>query len=294
VNLSWNSTDLPWKAGGGEDTVDNLLANDVISLSVCGNPALVDVPAGGLSAEASQFIARIDDPGSARTTLYAALIDDLASAGVWAEIQALYIFAAASAGTALTNLKSASFPASANGAMTFTADVGYTGEATTTKHIKTGYTPATHGLQNDQHAMVWNNTDVQSVFAAMGCQVVATDNQISVYPDYTDTSKQYFRVNSDLGHDGIAVGDPRGMLLGSRDASDHSDFYFNGSQVGPTTADSGSPANLEVYICAINKDGTAEGSGWQIRAASLGTALTSTQAAAFYTHLNTFLTAVDA
>jgi hypothetical protein len=56
VNMPWNSTDLPWKAGGGADTVDNLLANDVSSTSSVTAPALVDVPpASNLLTQPSAF-----------------------------------------------------------------------------------------------------------------------------------------------------------------------------------------------------------------------------------------------
>jgi hypothetical protein len=245
-------------------------------------------------AAVQQFLNRIAAQDGTHTTAYTDLINGLVADGIWDKIQALYVFAAAEAATALTNLKSESFAASTAGTPpTFTADVGYVGTAASETHIKTGYNNATHGTQNDQHIMFWNNTTDVANIAAMGCHVVASDSLTNIYPKY-DTNKHYARVNAGAGGDGVAVASPLGMILGSRDTGAHSDLYFNGAAVGEIADVSDTPCNLEIYILGQNEDGTAIGSNWQCRAASLGLGLTATQAGAYYTHLNAYMAAIDA
>src|SRR4051812_5124572 len=69
-------------------------------------------------------------PTGQRKWLYNNLIRSLVQGGVWDKLDALYIFAAADQATALTNLRSSSFGATAVNSPTFTADSGFLGAAT--------------------------------------------------------------------------------------------------------------------------------------------------------------------
>jgi hypothetical protein len=266
------------------------------SWAIYGNERRRGILLSESGAAVQQFLNRIAAQDGTHTTAYTDLINGLVADGIWDKIQCLYVFAAAESATALTNLKTdeAFDPAVATDAPTFTADVGYAGENSSTRHIKTGYTNSTHGSQNSFHMMLWNNSNTSADFGSMGAQIVATDNQSSIYPKYASTSKHYGRVNNDTGIDGVAVANPTGMLLANRSGASTQELYFNGVDVnGPEEASATMP-NLEIYICAINKDGTADSSAFQLRAASIGTSLTSTEAADYHTHLAAYMAAIDA
>lgn len=76
---------------------------------------------------AEQFINRIAAPGATRAGHYTTMINSLVSAGVFAKLDGLYMFAAASQATALTNIISSLYSATAFNSPTFTTDVGFAG-----------------------------------------------------------------------------------------------------------------------------------------------------------------------
>lgn len=81
------------------------------------------------------------DPGSTKKTRYATLIDGLVSDGLWTNMKQLLVWSAADEGAALVDLKRC-VPVTKHGTMTFTADVGYTGDQTS-GYIDGGLTPTT-------------------------------------------------------------------------------------------------------------------------------------------------------
>jgi hypothetical protein len=250
----------------------------------------------GVADNYTQFLSRIAAQDATHENAYIALINGLTEDGVWSKIQCLYIFAAAQSATALTNIKtSASFdPATALNTPTFTADVGYNGLNTTDQVVDSGYNNSTNGSLDNQHLMAWNGSNTTNSTPIAGAAIVATDNQSNIYPKFTADNKHYGRINNDTGSAGVAVADPTGMLLVTRLSSTEHELYFNGVDVGVANDASAAAPNLNIYFCGQNQDGTAVSSSWICRAGGIGTGLTATEAADYYTHLAAYMAAIDA
>src|SRR5215471_17837360 len=78
--------------------------------------------------QASAFLARTSGLSTQERNAYINLINGLVSDGVWSLLDALYVMATNTTSTAALNLVSTSFSLVTHGSMTFTADVGYTGD----------------------------------------------------------------------------------------------------------------------------------------------------------------------
>jgi hypothetical protein len=123
----------------------------------------VAISAGGGCAEATALLARNGGVNSADTTT---LICGLVTDGVWAKLDALYVFATDTSAHALLNWVSSTVatPATASGTITFTAaGSGSCGFAATTNSgsIDTGFNPTTatspNFVANSNSVGVWDN-----------------------------------------------------------------------------------------------------------------------------------------
>lgn len=247
--------------------------------------AQVAISAGGCS-QATAFLAR---NGNAHPTETTALICGLVTDGVFAKLDALYIFATDTSAHALLNLVSASFNASLIGAPTFTADRGFTGTGSLSNVVDTGFNPSTAaGLytQNSAHLSAWSNTtgaDPGSVAGANGVSLT------SIYPNF-GTSDTYVRINDNVASGQIGTTAGLGWYMGSRNSSSNRDAYNNNTSLGNTpSATSAALANLNIYFLGSN---TNDATNRQITMGSIGGALTATDAGNFYSRLRTYMTAV--
>ncbi len=244
------------------------------------------------SPQASQFLSRLaTQPTSARQALYAACIDALVAGGVWTKLDALYLLAAANAPTALTNLRSSSFSATATNNPTFTANQGYAGDGATSL-VDTNFNPTTASapfyVQDSAHISAWVRTSrAGAAMSDMGNASGTTGTNI--IPFFTDNSA-YLRVNDNAEAEGFAVAASNGYWLGNRSSSTARQGYLNAVSVGTYLSNtSKTPINSNMVL------GHGGGSGFstdQISAASIGGSLTSGQVTTLYNALNTYLTAV--
>jgi hypothetical protein len=166
--------------------------------------------------QAQAFFARLaTQPGAARKGLYNAMIASLVSAGVWSKLDALYMFAAADQTTALTNLSSASFGASAIGSPTFTADIGFIGASG--KYVDSNFNPsaAAGKFQQDNASLfAWGS----SVAAIAGETIGSLGApRVELVPRYTDTN-WYLSVNGSETNAG-GQADGSGLRTLSRSSS---------------------------------------------------------------------------
>lgn len=236
------------------------------------------------SPEAQQFFDRIADPGEARKNLYAALIDSLVVDGIWANLDALYVFAAPIAATALTNLKSSSFGASESSSPTFTADVGYA-VGQSTGLVSTGYNPSSAGgnyTQNDASFGGW----VLAADAVQNSILMTDPNANVIWPRWTDDTL-YATING-TNDDSIAAStDASGFWALDRAASSGFTVYRNGSSFDTHTQTSASLDN-NVFVVGYSLSNAAI----TIQVAFIGGSLGATAQGDFYTAVNTFLAGI--
>lgn len=233
--------------------------------------------AEGYSTEAQQFFDRVSDPGTTRKDLYAAMIDDLVSAGVWAKLDVLQMYAAADAATALTNLIQSSFGGTEINSPTFTADQGY---ITSGNPIDIGFNPTTASgnfSQDSASIGVW----IKSV--GIGGQVFKYsdgDTGVQIWPRFGD-GKMYLSLNSSDDGTGQTTATSAGFSAGSRNSSSSYDYYKNGSNIGTRSA-----ASTSLHNSVFNLD-----SGDPM-CSVCGGGLDDTEQTALYDAIHTYLQAV--
>lgn len=247
--------------------------------------------------EATAFLARTSGLDATHTNAYTVMINGLVADGIWTKLDVLYIFATQDSTTAKLNLVSTSYPAVANGAPTFTADRGYTGtENSTSIYIDTGFDPTVGSprfARDSGHLSLWVLTNAQGT-GGLGYGISST---ISTYiiPRFTDDNC-YFRINT-VGAggpgDNVANADSRGHYIANRSGASAQQGYKNGSSVVTNTVASVIvTGGQKFFALGYNNTSTPKGYGQQEAMLSIGSSLSSTDAANFYARLRTYMTAV--
>lgn len=213
-----------------------------------------------------------------RKTLVDNLIVGLKADGVWTKLDRLYLLAAENTQSALIDLVALS-QGTAISAPTFTVDQGYTVDAVGGAGLGVNYNPTTdavHLSQDNCHLGAWNlfnGTNVRQLISDV------PGSQFTLYPKFTDNNT-YTRVNDGSG--GVAIGDPRGLIVGDRNNNANRDTYFNGALLG----------NVAASSVVLHNSATILFDGGPCSAVSFGGSLTSTNHTAFYNRLRTYMTGV--
>lgn len=235
------------------------------------------------SAEATALFARFStDPGSTRKTAIDTCITSLKSAGVWAKLDALWVFAAHDAQASLLNWVSSSHAMAATGSPTFTTDRGYTSDGS--NYLATADTMSSYSLftQNSAHFSIWES----STSPSSSNQAINIGAGNNIYPRYVDDGC-YVRVNDSPESSAIAtVVTPNGFTLGNRSSSTARQAYRGGVTLG-TYPSTGSAAPENTNLTVFNQAGTHRAS-----VVSIGGSLDSTEQLALYNALNTLKTAI--
>lgn len=253
---------------------------------------------------AAAFLARTSGLDATHTAAYTALLNGLDTDGLTCKLDLLQIYATQNATTALLNLVQNQYNGTANGALTFTADRGYTGvEGSTTAYVNTGFNPVTavapHYTQNNAHISVWQSDAVGSAYPAIGASTGAApfddffNAELILTREPTGSNYSIYRLNQQLNQSyyGPVRATPLGHHMVSRVASGSGSVYYNGAAGGSVTNSSGIP-NLNLYSVGCNFNGTAKGAVGRIAAISAGSNLTAADVTAFYNRLRTYMTTV--
>lgn len=238
--------------------------------------------------ETTAFLARTSGLDATHVDAYKVLINGLVEDGVFAKFDALYVLATQDATTALLNLVSSDYNATAVNAPTFTADEGYQGVATS--YLNTNFDPTTavspQFTQNSAHWSLWNNTNDTTNVPCMS-QTTGDNIYISI------GGTIYFRINDDVESSGYAhaIGDCTGLLVGNRSASNAIEGYQNGALLGTATGASKAVEAFDVIILSGNSQFDTV---HQIAAASIGSSLSAGDVSNFYDRLNTYMQAIVA
>jgi hypothetical protein len=235
------------------------------------------------------FAAMTTPPTTARKILINNTIGALLSAGIWNQLDVLYVLAAADNQAARLNwINPSTFMALPVNAPTFTTDRGYTGDGSSSR-LRTQYTPSVNGMnltQNNASAWAWVLTDIASSTDDVGSQ---TAPRILVQSKNT-TNSLVGDINS-----GTAYSTPIGTAIGfsgtQRRASNDRRLWKNGAQAsGVDTTASTAVANQEQWICGGN---STSFSTRQISSAAWGASLSGLEAA-FYNSILPYMQAVGA
>lgn len=237
---------------------------------------------GADAAETTAFLARTSGLNAAHTNAYKALINDLVADGVFAKLDALYMFATDTSTNALLSLVSATYNATVSGTPTFTADAGYT--TGTSNLVSTGFNPSSASspkfTQNSASAFGWSNTTGQVNGSIIG-QI--TTGVLYLYPRHT-TDQIFYGLN-DSTFAAVASTDGSGFFAGNRTSSSATQMYKNGSSIASATPTSVAVGNAIVCF------GRGNGADWtgQVMAGGFGQSLSGTEHANLYARIHTYL-----
>ena len=244
----------------------------------------------GYVTQASAFFARLaTQPTGTRKALYNTLIKSLVEGGVFAKLDTLHIFAAVDAATALTNLVSASYGATAVNSPTFTADQGYT--IANTKYLNSNFNPSTAGgnwTQNSASAFLWSLTDVAASTKPILGTAGGSGNRVYIYPRYTG-DVYLSALNDDSSSSDAVVASNNAYGL-SRTGSTAFNVFINGALDLSPAASSNAPVNADILI---GNDGGVMWDG-KVSVTAFGGGLTDAESLRLYNACLAYLQGVGA
>ncbi len=204
------------------------------------------------AAAKTLFAAMNNVPTVQRAIIIDATIRSLQSAGIWSQLDVLYILAAADSQAALLNwVNPGVFTAIPVNSPTFVVDRGYTGDGATSR-LRTQYTPSVNGVQftqNNASMFVWSNTNVAQAAQDMG-NISATINDRLATRAVGDLVTS--RLNS-ATTGAASNASSLGLIGTSRASSTIQNFWRNGVNIsGNLSATTTGLCGGELWICGAN------------------------------------------
>jgi hypothetical protein len=212
------------------------------------------------------------------------LVLDMKANGTWTSMLAIYPMVGASASACAQNLKSASFTTTFSSGWTF-ASSGITPNGTSA-FANTGLNQSTNLTNTNLHCSYYVNGG--SFTGGDGSIGVATSNTFLLL---RPSAIFYNQCDGDFANYNVSN---FGFYCGSRGDAILRFGYYNGSAVLTSTSVPNATSSLNYYFGALNNGGSAGFfSSIKTAFATIGTNLTSTQNANFYTAVQTFQTTLS-
>ncbi len=223
------------------------------------------------------------------------LVIDLKGYNIWTKCIAIYPYVGGTATTHKFNLKNpldtnAAFRIVWNGGVTHSS-LGIIGNGTN-GYGNTNIQHSTQISRNNAHLSVWSRTDIQTAIPDMG--IDDSLNNIGFLITTRNTSNlASYKINDNTASTASNT-NSTGFYINSRTASNSKKLYKNGSAISTLTTASlaaTSPANIPV-LGRTNYNGMNGYVAKNHSFTSVGTGLTDTEAANFYTAVLAFQTAL--
>jgi hypothetical protein len=240
---------------------------------------------GGFDADAQAFITAAAITDNTQKNAINNLVINLKAAGIWSKMKAVYPFVGGTAATHKFNLKN---PADTNAAFRLSFIGGWTHTATgalpngTNAYANTFLDTQNDLSLNSGHFSFYSRTNLPT--AAIRIDMGALRPSPDSYSDLNSSNSNltYFRFNNGVAYDSVASANSTGFYIGSRTASNIIKTYKNGSTVLSGTAVSSSTSNIDIYIGAVNSNGSPlYYANRECALASIGDSLTDTEALVF-------------
>lgn len=236
------------------------------------------------------FAAMTTPPTTARKILINNTIGALISAGIWNQLDVLYVLAAADNQAARLNwINPSTFTALTVNAPSFAIDRGYTGDGSSSR-LRTQYTPSVNGVVfslNNASEWVWTLTNVAETVSDIG--------SVTVPRVFIQSRTSSNLVSADINNAGSAfISAANSSSIGlfgiqRRSSTDRRDWK-NGVQLASDAQVSTAVANQEQWVCGAN---SGQFSTKQIAAAAWGASLSGLEAT-FYNCLLPYMQSVGA
>jgi hypothetical protein len=246
--------------------------------------------AGGFDPDAQAFITDASITNPTQQSAINQLVVDLKGYSIWTKMKALYPFVGGSASSHSYNLRNtAQFQITWNGGITHSSTGVLFGGVN--GYGNTNYNLSTNASLNSHHISVYSRSTLSSSFQCeLGVTGGVFDGGSALFLRASGTS--YYRINSTATYVTYADTDSRAFYMANRTASNVINGWRNSTKVATGTTASATPlGNQNYHLGVLNENGGNNyWSAKQLAFASIGDGLTDTEAANFYTAVQTFQT----
>ncbi len=250
---------------------------------------------GGFDPDAQAFItaAAITDP--TQQAAINTLVVSLKGYSIWTKMEALYPMVGGTSSTHKFNLKK---PLDTDAAFRMTFHGGVTHSSNgitfaTNGYADTKYLPSANSTTSNISGGAYSRTNSTADYALLGA-VDSGFNGLLISPKIAAGNTYYGANNYIVDGNGNFVTDTRGLFHVNRDSLTVSRIYRNGSSLTSTTPTISVAPAFSVYFGARNNSGTGQAYfNGNLAFGFLGDTLTLTEAANFYTAVQTFQTALS-
>ena len=248
-------------------------------------------------ADAQAFItaAAITDP--TQQTAINTLVKGMKADGTWTKMKAIYPFVGGTASTHKWNLKDprdldAAFRLVFNGGWTHSSN-GATPNGTN-GYADTKLVPSSVLAQNSSHLSYYSRTASAASVAGEIGSVKTTVTHSYFHTHLRYTGDIYYMLLASNTSPIVSNNTSQGFFNGSRTNSTSIAHFRNGVNLGNALSPSVALNSLNVFLGALNIDGTAANfSTKQTAFSSIGDGLTDTEAANLYTRVQAFQTSLS-
>ncbi len=256
-----------------------------------------------MCVEATNFLARATGITVAGDiTNYTNLICGLVTDGVWAKLDALYIFSAPDVATAKLNLISSSFTITSHGTNidttgftaasggTFSAASGFTGNGSD-RYLDTGCAPSAGLAHYSQFSASFGAYAVTSITSDSGNPIIIGSDTAVLADLLATVNNPIARINSIGPSITWTNTNQRGFYILTSTADQVQALYKNGTSVGSGTWSNQVVTTLPAFfVLARNSSGSPD-LFWnnQVSVAFIGGGLSATDATNFTNRINTFM-----
>jgi hypothetical protein len=199
---------------------------------------------------ATNFLARTSGLSGTETTMYCNLINGMVADGDWVHLDFFYVLSTKNTATAAFNLTSTSFSLITHGTCTFTADGGYTGDASTC-FFDTQFNPNTAGGNQSRNSVTAGGCQTNSRTTGEGWTTIGAGdgtNTVGYIPKYTD-GNFYENLNS-TNNNSAANANAQGSWIIQRTGANLTAVFMNGTSFFTGTESSTGITNANYYILA--------------------------------------------
>ena len=288
--IGWGQAAVNNTIDWGKGKTNNSIGwGTIYSSSPYGDTDLIGTPAG--DADALAFISAAAITDATQKSAIDKLVVDLKGYGIWTKMKALYPFVGGTAAAHKFNLKN---PIDSNAAYRLTFSGGWV-------HSANGITGnGTNTFANTFLNYTTLNSGHQSIYSRSNVIEIATSYDMGAYNNgntwqllslYTQNLRKFLGGFNSDSQPRAEMLDSRGLFVNNRTGAAAANLWRNGVKLIQSTQAVSAIPNLNNYIGGLNQVGTAQGYANKTFAfSSIGDGLTDTEAANYYTAVQTFQT----
>lgn len=246
--------------------------------------------AGGYSPETVGLLSRMTvRPNSSRCAAIDNLVVALKENGIWSKLDGLYLFAAHSQQAALLNWVRSTANFSAVNSPTFTVDVGFTGDGSTSS-LTNSNAATVNAKALDLTTAVWVSKAPLAMAEPFTTWWTGWNWAFAPYQTATQCSWRLARTASNT-----TASSQTGFFTFNRTGANMSNLYRDGAKIGTDTNayDSTGTYLSTNPIRLLSTNGTSQFSTTTVSAAAYGAALDDASMALFYNAMRDYMTAVN-